>query len=121
MSMARDLHAATRACAAAAAILLSPIAVAQDPLEATYLRYQRAIHAAELCRDGTFGTPEHTRMAGYIDIAINYGIATGRRLTLIEQAKGKVHDLVTGQGCADSEVGELLAIFDAEFAPLLAE
>jgi hypothetical protein len=108
--------------AAAAAWAPGPIAaLAGDPAEATYLRYHKAIHAAERCRlDSRFGLPELSRMASYIEAKVNNAISAGRRLTLVEKAKRDVDKLVKGSGCSD-EVADLLAVYDEELAPLLAQ
>ncbi len=106
---------------AAAAILAAMAAIAQDSAEATYLQYQRAIHAAELCRrDRPFGTPEQTRMAVYIDGKIDNAIGAGRRLQLIEQAKAEVDKLADNDGCG-GKIAEILDIYYKELAPLLAQ
>lgn len=106
---------------AAAVVLATVAAIAQDSAEATYLQYQRAIHAAELCRrDRPFGTPEQTRMAVYIDGKIGNAIGAGRRLQLIEQAKAEVDKLADNDGCG-GKIAEILDIYYKELAPLLAQ
>lgn len=95
-------------------------AAAQDGAESTYLRYHEAVRAAERCRDRSFGTPEHARMAAYIDDRTGGGLTAGRQLELIEDAKRKVDQAVDAQGCA-AGVAESLALFDTELAPLVAE
>jgi hypothetical protein len=116
----RWLAAVAVAGAAASALAGAPTAVAQDAAESTYLDYHKAIHAAERCRrDHPFGSPEQSRMADYIDGRIDFAIATGRRLQLIEAAKRDVDTLVDGQGCS-GDIAGFLAVFDAELAPLLA-
>jgi hypothetical protein len=92
---------------------------AEDPVEATYLRYYKVVHAAERCRlDFPFGSAEQSRMARYIDAKVNNAISAGRRLSLIEQAKREVDKLVDTHGCGSS-VADLLAVYEAELAPLL--
>jgi hypothetical protein len=76
------------------------ISFAQDTVEATYVRYHKAIRAAERCRrDLPFGSSEQSRMADYFDGKTDVVIATRRRLQLIEQAKRDVDKLVDNQGC----------------------
>jgi hypothetical protein len=87
--------------------------------EDTYLRYHRAIVAAEQCAHQKFGTPEQSRFATYIDGKLGTDLSAGRKLTLIEQAKTEVGDLVEKKGCGDPDVADLLALYDAELAPLL--
>lgn len=108
--------------AAAAAWAPGPIAaLADDTVEATYLHYHKVIHAAERCRlDSRFGLPELSRMAGYIEAKVNNAISAGRRLTLVEKAKHDVDKLVNGSGCSN-DVADLLAVYDKELAPLLAQ
>lgn len=92
---------------------------AEDPAEARYVHYRKVIHAAERCRlDFPFGTPEQSRMAGYIDAKVDHAISAGRRLTLIEKAKSDVNKLVDKHGCGH-DVADLLAVYDKELAPLL--
>jgi hypothetical protein len=95
--------------------------LAEDPAEATYLRYHKVIHAAERCRlDFPFGSAEQSRMAGYIDAKVNNAISAGRRLSLIEKAKHDVDKLVDAHGCS-RDVADLLAVYDKELAPLLKQ
>jgi hypothetical protein len=92
---------------------------AADAPEDTYLRYHRAIVAAEQCAHQKFGTPEHERFDSYIEGKLATGLSAGRKLTLIEQAKSEVGDLVEKKGCGDPDVADLLALYDEELAPLL--
>jgi hypothetical protein len=92
---------------------------AADVPEDTYLRYHRAIIAAEQCAHQKFGTPEHERFDTYIVGKLGTDLSAGRKLTLIEQAKTEVVDLVEKKGCGDPDVADLLALYDAELAPLL--
>jgi hypothetical protein len=107
---------------AAAAWAPGPVAaLADDTAEATYLHYHKAIHAAERCRrDSRFGLPELSRMASYIEVKVNNAISAGRRLSLVEKAKRDVDKLVNGNGCSN-DVADLLAVYDEELAPLLAQ
>jgi hypothetical protein len=108
--------------AAVGGAICSPVTVlAEDPAETTYLHYHKVIHAAERCRlDFPFGSPEQSRMAGYIDAKVNNEISAGRRLSLIERAKHDVDKLVDAHGCS-RDVADLLAVYDNELAPLLAQ
>jgi hypothetical protein len=121
MSMARRRWAALVVAVAGAALSPSRDGTAQDAAEAAYLRYQRAIHAAAVCRHRDFSVPDDARMARYIDDKVNHAIASGKRLTLIEQAQLEIDQLVERKGCQSAEAGEIMAVFDTELAPLLHE
>jgi hypothetical protein len=92
---------------------------AADVPEETYLRYHRAIVVAEQCAHQKFGTPEQSRFATYIDGKLGTDLSAGRKLSLIEQAKTEVNGLVEKKGCGDPDVADMLALYDAELAPLL--
>ncbi len=118
-AMRRWLVPMVIAAVAGGAIAGATAVPAADPAEATYVHYRKVIHAAERCRlDFPFGTSEQTRMAVYIDAKVDNAISAGRRLSLIEQAKRDVDKLVDAKGCG-SDVADLLAVYDAELAPLL--
>lgn len=109
------------AAAVGGAIPGATTVLAADPAEATYLHYRKVIHAAERCRlDFPFGSAEQLSMARYIDAKVDNAISAGRRLSLIEQAKRDVDKLVDAHGCS-RDVADLLAVYDAELAPLLTQ
>jgi hypothetical protein len=121
--------AAVRPCLLSVAVAWAALAWAPGPIaaraddsdEATYLRYHKAIHAAERCRlDSRFGLPELSRMASYIEAKVNNAISAGRRLSLVEKAKHDVDKLVNGNGCSN-DIADLLIVYDLELAPLLAQ
>jgi len=94
---------------------------ADDAFEATYLRYQRAIHAEAVCKQRDFGTDDDTRLASYIEGKVHHRVGPDKRLTLIERARLEVDQLVEQRGCDSAEISALLGVFQAELAPLLAE
>ena len=94
---------------------------ADDANEATYLRYHRAINAEATCKHRNFGPSDDTRMASYIEGKVHHPIGPDRRVSLIEQARLDIDQLVEQRGCDSAAIKELLTVFDAELAPLLAE
>ena len=94
---------------------------AADAFEGVYLHYQQAIHAEAVCKQRDFGTDDDTRLASYIEGKVHHRVGPDKRLTLIEQARLEIDQLVEQRGCDSPEIGELLAVFQAELAPLLAE
>jgi hypothetical protein len=94
---------------------------ADDANDATYLRYHRAINAEATCKHRDFGPSDDTRMASYIEGKVHHRIGPDRRVTLIEQARLEVDQLVEQRGCDSAAIKDLLTVFGAELAPLLAE
>jgi hypothetical protein len=93
-------------------------ALASPETEAIYSRYHQAIEAARLCRDLTFDQGDIDRMAGVIHARIGRDIGA-KRLSLLTQAQRDAAGLVDTQGCEGSEVTQLLALYDAELAPVV--
>ena len=95
--------------------------MADDAFEGTYLRYQQAIHAEAVCKQRDFGADDDARLATYLEGKVHHRVGPDKRLTLIERARLQIDQLVEQRGCDSSELRELLALFQAELAPLLAE
>jgi len=87
--------------------------------EIAYKDYYSAIHSVVLCDERKFDQPAHAKMAQVIDQKINFDIGAGRRLTLIEQAKSDVYELIWKKGCTSEPVGRLLGVFHTELEPAL--
>ena len=108
-----------------AALLTAAVAprggVADEANDATYLHYHRAIDAEAVCRHHDFNPSDNTRMASYIEGKVHHRIGPDRRLTLIEQARLDVDQLVEQRGCDSDAIKELLVFFEAELKPLLAD
>jgi len=100
---------------------LAPGAGAQDSVEATYSNYHRAIRAYELCNNRRFDQAEHEKFSTYIDQRIDDSISVGRRLSLIQQAKIEIRDLIDKKGCDSSEVQDALSLFSSELQPVLMQ
>jgi hypothetical protein len=93
-------------------------ALASPETEATYSRYHQAVEAARVCRDLTFDQGDIDRMAGVIHAKIGGDIGA-KRLSLLTQAQEDARKLVDDKGCESSEVEALLALYDAELAPVV--
>ena len=107
------------ACALVALALAAGVARADEAAEAVYKDYHGGIEAAKLCENRSFDQPAHAKMAQVIDEKIDYAIGAGRRLTLIEQVKSEVYNLVWYKGCASEPVARLLGLFHADLEPAL--
>jgi len=108
--------------AATAALSLGlPTALAGDPTEDTYMAYHRAIRAAVHCLndDKEFDQPQQAKLGAVIEQKIDSAIATGRRLTLIEQVRSEMRDTVAKYGCASDKVKPSLDLYQAELAGAL--
>ena len=102
-----------------ACITLLPLqtpAMAQSDAEATYLRYQTAVAAAERCRKVSLDQDQHQAIADYIVAQLDGRVGPGRRLTLISDAEVAMR----GAGCKSDDAAAALALYDTELAPLLA-
>jgi hypothetical protein len=108
--------------AAIAALSAVPAAADSNSMEeeVVYSNYHRAIRAAELCEDREFGMTDHERMGEVIDQKVHYALGAGKRLTLIERAKGDMWDMVFKDGCDDPAVQESLNLFHTELEPSLS-
>jgi hypothetical protein len=106
---------------AAGFILASPASGGPmtNDMDLVYARYHMAIRAAELCRGLAPGDAIWRKWSAYIDRKTNYELGAGERLSVIEGAKDDTTLMVRRQGCKDDDVKDLLALYDAELAPLL--
>ena len=110
----------TLCLAAALAMLWAGGAAAEDTeMEAKYRAYQEAIQATQRCEKREFTPAEHNALGEEINFQVNGGIGPGKRLTIVEDAKDRMHDLIFRRGCEDPEVAERLALFDSDLAPAL--
>jgi hypothetical protein len=119
------MMANVRSCVLGAAIILTAgsawPAQADEAAEATYVRYHQAIRAAVHClrNDVEFDQPEQHRMGAVIDQDVGFGVGAGRRLTLIEQAKSEMRDMVQKWGCKSDKLAPHLALFHEKLEPAL--
>lgn len=120
--IATRITAGLSGLAAIAALTAMPVAADSNSMqeEVTYSNYHRAIRAAELCEDREFGMTDHEKMGEVIDQKVHYAIGAGKRLTLIERAKGDMWDMVFKDGCDDPAVQESLTLFHTELEPSLS-
>lgn len=113
-------HFAGLAGIAALALTVAAPAQADDPeMESIYSGYHRAISAATQCDKRDFDQSDHEKMSIVIDEAVHHAIGAGRRLTLIEQAKSEIRDLVKRKGCDEPTVRDALALFYNDLEPAL--
>ena len=107
-----------------AAALLGPLAVggaqADEAAEALFGRYHQAIESAKQCRKLTFDQDQQARMGGVINAKIKHRIGA-KRLSLLTAAQREARAIIQKQGCSGSDVSALLALFDQDLAPALAQ
>ena len=89
-----------------------------NDMDLVYARYHMAIRAAELCRGVTADDRIWRKWSSYIDRKTDYELGAGERLSVLEGAKDDATIMVRRQGCEDDDVKDLLALYDAELAPL---
>lgn len=89
-----------------------------NDMDLVYARYHMAIHAAELCRGVPDDDATWRKWSSYIDRQTNYELGAGERLSVIEGAKDDATIMVRRKGCDSADVKDLLALYDAEIAPL---
>lgn len=99
--------------------------------EALFTRYHQAIHAAAYCEherleqdgaddpDAAEAQEAQERMAAVINSKIMGAISAGRRLSLIEEAKAEVDQVVASQGCDSDQAKDWLALFYSDLEPAL--
>ena len=106
--------------AAALAMLWAGAAAADDTaMEAKYRAYQEAIQATQRCEKREFTPAEHNALGEEINFQVDGAIGPGKRLTIIEDAKKHINDVIFRRGCEDPEVAERLALFNSDLAPAL--
>ena len=111
-----------RLCLIAAATMLCAGGAAADDteMEAKYRAYQEAIEATERCNKRDFTPAEQNALGEEINFQVDGAVGAGKRLSIIEDARKRMHDLIFRRGCDDPEVAESLALFDCDLAPALA-
>ncbi len=117
----RSLIAAALALPLLAPALLAPggsAAAADSAAETLYSRYHQAIEVAKLCRDVVFEQDDIDAMAGVIHGKIGGDIGA-KRLSLLTAGQRAGDELVQSKGCESAEAQELLALYDAELAPVV--
>ena len=110
-----------RLCLIAAATVLWTGGVAADDteMEAKYRAYQEAIQATERCEKREFTPAEQNALGEEINFQVDGAIGAGKRLTIVEDAKKRINDVIFRRGCEDPEVAERLALFNSDLAPAL--
>jgi hypothetical protein len=104
--------------------LVLPFAIAALPAaadtdaELLYSRYHEAIEVAKLCRDITFDQGDIDRMAAVIHDRIGHDIGA-KRLKLLTAGQRAGDELVKSKGCESDEAKSLLALYDADLAPVV--
>ena len=110
----------TLCLAAAVTMLWVGAAAAEDTeMEAKYRAYQEAIRATERCEKREFTPAEQNALGEEINFQVDGAIGAGKRLTIVEDAKKHINDLIFRRGCEDPEVAERLALFNSDLAPAL--
>ncbi|MEM7226829.1 MAG: hypothetical protein AAF495_27915 [Pseudomonadota bacterium] len=105
-----------------ALLLAAAPAVAQldeSEEEAIYSRYHKAMEVAKQCRNLTYDEQDHANMADVINEKINNAIGA-KRLRLLTAAQREGRALVEDEGCDSPEAQDLLALFDRDLDPVLA-
>ena len=95
-----------------------PAAAADSAAEALYSRYHQAIEVAKLCRGIVFEQDDIDAMAAVIHGKVGADIGA-KRLSLLTAGQRAGKDLVGSKGCESSEAQELLALYDADLAPVV--
>ena len=108
-------------CLAAAVTMLWIGAAAADDteMEAKYRAYQEAIQATERCEKREFTPAEQNALGEEINFQVDGAIGAGKRLTIVEEAKKSMNDLIFRRGCEDPDVQARLMLFESELAPSL--
>ena len=110
----------TAAAVLAALTLAGPAAALTDEqAEELFLRYQKAIAAAESCYDVAFSQPQHQAMIDVVNAAVENRIGT-KRLRLVVEAETEVRALLPSQSCRGEKIVPLLDLFESELRPALA-
>ena len=99
-------------------VAAEPASADDSEMEALYSRYHKSIEAAKLCRKLSFDQAAHDRMAEVIHRHIEHQIGA-KRLSLMTAAQRGARALIEREGCDGDGAQELLALFDADLAPVL--
>lgn len=94
-------------------------AVTDEQAERLFLRYHKAIAAAESCYDVAFSQPQHQAMMDVVNAAVENRIGT-KRLRLVVEAETEVRALLPSQSCRGEKIVPLLDLFESELRPALA-
>lgn len=106
--------------------LVSMIAAASaapmtNDMDLIYGKYQMAIRAAQLCRGAPDSDAVWRKWSSYLDVQTNHELGAGERLSIIEGVKSDVTYMVRHEGCDSPPIKDLLALYDAELAALIAK
>ena len=77
-----------------------------------------AIEVEKNCNNVAFSQEQYNAMTKVIDTRINYDLGAGVRHQLIADAKTEAHDLTFKYSCKDPRAVDLLALYNAELAPV---
>ena len=86
--------------------------------QAIWKRYWMAIEVERNCNNVAFSQDQYNAMTKVIDTRINYDLGAGVRHQLIADAKTEAHDLTFKYSCKDPRAVDLLALYNAELAPV---
>lgn len=89
-----------------------------DEARDMYSGYQRAVQAAQSCRDLEFTQEQHTALSHAMDAHIRFSMGA-ERLHLLVNAKEEARDRIARYGCDDSDVQKWLDVYDTDLAPAL--
>jgi hypothetical protein len=106
-----------------AATLLPPPGAAftmANDMDLIYGRYQMAIRAAQLCRGAPDTDAAWRKWSGFLDAKTNHELGAGERLFVLQGARTDAGLMVRRRGCDSSDVKDLLSLYDAELAALIA-
>lgn len=111
-----------RLCVIAAATMLWAGGAAADDtaIEAKYRAYQEAMQATQRCEKREFTPAEQNALGEEINFQVDGAVGPGKRLTIVQDAKKHINDLIFRRGCEDPEVAERVALFNSDLAPALA-
>ncbi len=86
--------------------------------QAIWKRYWTAIEVEKACNNVAFSQSQYDAMTKVINLRIDYDLGAGVRHQLIADAKTEAHDLTFKYSCKDPRAVDLLALYNAELAPV---
>jgi hypothetical protein len=86
--------------------------------QAIWKRYWTAIEVEKNCSNVAFTQSQYDAMTKVINLRIDYDLGAGVRHQLIADAKTDAHDLTFKYSCKDPRAVDLLALYNAELAPV---
>jgi hypothetical protein len=86
--------------------------------QALWKRYWTAIEVEKACNNVAFSQNQYDAMTKVINLRIDYDLGAGVRHQLIADAKTDAHDLTFKYSCKDPRAVDLLALYNAELAPV---